>query len=120
MFAWKWRRSHEGPDPPRVPGRAAALVVEALPAWAFRAPSRWWLAWFGLTPLLLVVGAAPTARVGVVGTWRVRAGRTQYWLLPSAGCVAGVCRADVRDRFLAVAVGAMATAGVIEGRQTRS
>jgi hypothetical protein len=99
MFAWKWWRSHEGPDPPRVPGRAAALVVGALPAWAFRAPSRWWLAWFGLTPLLLVVGAAPTAREGNVRAWWGLAGyvlatrSTGYYPAPAAslGCVGRGC-----------------------------
>ena len=83
MFGEKWRRSHEGPDPPRVPGRTAALVVGALPAFAFPAPSWWWLAWFGLTPLLLVVRAAPTAREGGVRAWWGLAGYvrvTQYWL----------------------------------------
>ena len=47
-------------------GLAAALVVRALPALAFPAPSWWWLAWFGIVPLLLVVRAAPTARVAAL------------------------------------------------------
>ena len=98
MFAWKWRRSREGPDPPRVPGRAAALVVGALPAFAFPAPSWWWLAWFGLTPLLLVVRAAPTAREGGARAWWGLAGYvlvTQYWLLPSAGPFVAVLAAGL-------------------------
>ncbi|WNG94307.1 apolipoprotein N-acyltransferase [Mycobacterium sp. ITM-2016-00318] len=69
-------------------GLTAALVLGALPALAFPAPSWWWLAWFGFVPLLLVVRAAPTAR-GAAG--RALCGMagyilaTQYWLLPSAG-----------------------------------
>jgi apolipoprotein N-acyltransferase len=66
----------------------AALVVGALPALAFPAPSWWWLAWVGVVPLLLVVRAAPTAREGGVRAWCGLAGyvlTTQYWLLPSAG-----------------------------------
>jgi apolipoprotein N-acyltransferase len=69
-------------------GLAAALVVGALPALAFPAPSWWWLAWFGIVPLLLVVRAAPTARAAVLRAWCGMAGfilATQYWLLPSAG-----------------------------------
>jgi len=98
MFGGKWRRSHEGPDPPRVPGRAAALVVGALPAFAFPAPSWWWLAWFGLTPLLLVVRTAPTAREGGVRAWWALAGYvlvTQYWLLPIAGPLLAVLAAGL-------------------------
>lgn len=72
----------------RIPGWAAALVVGALPALAFPAPSWWWLAWFGLVPLLAVVRAAPTP-----GEASVRAGlgvagfvlATQYWLAASIG-----------------------------------
>jgi apolipoprotein N-acyltransferase len=69
-------------------GRAAAFVVGPLPALAFPAPSWWWLAWFGVVPLLLVVRAAPTAREAAVRAWCGMAGyvlATQYWLLPSAG-----------------------------------
>ena len=59
---WGWRRSDPGPRRWRAAGRVAALVVGALPALAFPAPSWWWLAWVGVVPLLLVVRAAPTAR----------------------------------------------------------
>src|SRR3954447_5016476 len=98
MLGGKWRRGDEKPDPPRTPGRAAALVVGGLPAFAFPAPSWWWLAWFGLTPLLLVVRAAPTAREG-----GVRAGWgldgfvlvTPYWPLPSAGPLLAVLAAGL-------------------------
>ena len=64
------------------------MVVGALPALAFPAPSWWWLAWFGVVPLLLVVRAAPTAVEGAVRAWCGMAGyvlTTQHWLLPSAG-----------------------------------
>jgi apolipoprotein N-acyltransferase len=67
---------------------AAALVVGALPALAFPATSWWWLAWFGIVPLLLVVRAAPTARAAALRASCGMAGyilATQYWLLPSAG-----------------------------------
>jgi len=69
-------------------GLAAALVVGALPALAFPAPSWWWLAWFGIVPLLLVVRAAPTARAAALRACCGMAAyilATQYWLLPSAG-----------------------------------
>ena len=72
----------------RLPGRVAALVLGALPALAFPAPSWWWLAWIGVVPLLLVVRAARTAADGAVRAWCGLAGyvlATQYWLLPSAG-----------------------------------
>ena len=67
---WGWRRSDPGARRRRAAGRVAALVVGALPALAFPAPSWWWLAWVGVVPLLLVVRAAPTAREGGVRAWR--------------------------------------------------
>ena len=69
-------------------GLAAAAVFGGLPALAFPAPSLWWLAWFGIVPLLLVVRAAPTARVAALRSCcgiAVFILATQYWLLPSAG-----------------------------------
>jgi apolipoprotein N-acyltransferase len=72
----------------RIRGWAAALVVGVLPALAFPAPSWWWLAWFGLVPLLLVVRAAPTPLDGGVRAWCGVAGlvlATQYWLVTSIG-----------------------------------
>lgn len=72
----------------RLRGCAAALLLGALPALAFPAPSWWWLAWFGLVPLLLVVRAARTPAGGAVRAWCGLAGyvlATQYWLLPSSG-----------------------------------
>ena len=73
---------------PRLRGRAAALVVGALPALAFPAPSWWWLAWFGLVSLLLVVRAAPTPGEASVRAWLGIAGfvlATQHWLAISIG-----------------------------------
>jgi apolipoprotein N-acyltransferase len=85
----------------RIAGWAAALVVGALPALAFPAPSWWWLAWFGVVPLLLVVRAAPTAwdasvraACGVGGFVLIN----QYWLVTSIGPMLAV---------LAIGVGAL-------------
>ena len=64
------------------------MVVGALPALAFPAPSWWWLAWFGLVSLLLVVRAAPTPGEASVRAWLGVAGfvlATQYWLAISIG-----------------------------------
>ena len=69
-------------------GLLTALVLGALPALAFPAPSWWWLAWVGVAPLMLVVRAAQTAWEGAVRAWCGVGGfvlATQYWLLPSAG-----------------------------------
>lgn len=67
---------------------ALALVLGAVPALAFPAPSLWWLAWFALVPLLLVVHSAPSSRQGALRAWCGMAGyvlATQYWLLPYVG-----------------------------------
>ncbi|OBB86546.1 apolipoprotein N-acyltransferase [Mycobacterium sp. 852002-30065_SCH5024008] len=64
------------------------MVVGALPALAFPAPSWWWLAWFGLVPLLLLVRAASTPVQACVRAWLGVAGfvlATQYWLLTFVG-----------------------------------
>ena len=95
MLGWRWRRS---PRQRRFPGRTAALVVGALPALAFPAPSWWWLAWVGVVPLLLVVRAAPTAREGGVRAWVGLGGfvlSTQYWLLPATGPLLAVMAAGI-------------------------
>jgi len=72
----------------RFPGWAAALVFGTVPAFAFPAPSCWWLAWVGLVPLLLVVRAAPSSWSGAVRAW-LGVGAfvltTQYWLASSIG-----------------------------------
>jgi apolipoprotein N-acyltransferase len=72
----------------RFPGWAAAFVFGTLPAFAFPAPSCWWLAWVGLVPLLLVVRAAPTSWAGAVRAWLGMGAfvlTTQYWLVSSIG-----------------------------------
>lgn len=64
------------------------MAVGALPAFAFPAPSWWWLAWFGLVPLLLVVRAAPTPWEASARAWLGVAGfvlATQYWLVTFVG-----------------------------------
>ncbi len=69
-------------------GLLTALLLGALPALAFPAPSWWWLAWVGVVPLMLVVRAAPTGWQGGARAWSGVGGfvlATQYWLLPSAG-----------------------------------
>lgn len=69
-------------------GGAAALLFGALPALAFPAPGWWWLAWIGLTPLMLLVRGAATPLAGGLRAWCGMAGfvlATQYWLAPSAG-----------------------------------
>ena len=74
--------------PRRIPGWLVALVVGALPALAFPAPSWWWLAWFGLVPLLLVVRDAPTPWAASVRACCGVGGfvlTTQYWLLAYIG-----------------------------------
>jgi apolipoprotein N-acyltransferase len=71
-------------------GILAALVAGALPALAFPAPSWWWLAWFGVVPLLLVVRAAPTSSGAAVRAVCGLSGfvlTNQYWLVTSIGPV---------------------------------
>ncbi|MDT5350256.1 MAG: apolipoprotein N-acyltransferase, partial [Mycobacterium sp.] len=72
----------------RFPGWATAFVFGTLPAFAFPAPSCWWLAWIGLVPLLLAVRAAPTPWAGAVRAWLGMGAfvlTTQYWLVSSIG-----------------------------------
>lgn len=68
----------------------AALVLGALPALAFPAPTWWWLAWVGLVPLLLLVRAAPSGWAGAARAWCGVGGfvlAAQYWLVTSVGPV---------------------------------
>ena len=64
------------------------MVAGGLLALAFPAPSWWWLAWFGVVPLLLVVRAAPTPREASVRAACGLSGfvlTNQYWLVTSIG-----------------------------------
>lgn len=72
----------------RLLGWTVALVFGTLPALAFPAPSWWWLAWFGVVPLLLVVRAAATSWDGAVRACCGMGGfvlTNQYWLAGSSG-----------------------------------
>src|SRR5882724_8411753 len=87
----------------RFAGWAAALVVGALPALAFPAPSWWWFAWFAVVPLLLLVSAAPTAFEGAVRAWCGMPGyvlAAQYWLLPVTGPLLVVMAAGLGTLWL--------------------
>lgn len=78
---------------PRAQGRgsrwvrpALTAVSGALPAFAFPAPSLWWLAWVALVPWLLLARSASSGREAAVTGW---IGGTAFilavhhWLLPS-------------------------------------
>ena len=87
----------------RFAGWAPAVVAGALPALAFPAPSWWWLAWFGVVPLLLVVRAAPTPWAAAVRAWCGAAGfvlTTQYWLATSIGPLLAVLAAGLGALWL--------------------
>ncbi len=74
------------------------MAAGALPALAFPAPSWWWLAWFGLIPLLLLVRAAPSGREASVRASLGVAGfvlATQYWLAPFVGPLLVVLAAGI-------------------------
>lgn len=72
----------------RGAGRLLAILAGAIPALAFPEPGAWWLAWFGLVPVLLVVRAAPTTREGALRAWFGGAGfmfAVHHWVLPKTG-----------------------------------
>ncbi len=102
------------------------MVAGTLPALAFPAPAWWWLAWFGLAPLLLVVRAAPSgweasvrAGLGLVGFVLV----TQYWLATFIGPLLMVLAAGfgllwlpwgwLAHRLLSAPVGTARTAAAV-------
>ncbi|MEV5242053.1 apolipoprotein N-acyltransferase [Streptomyces cinnamoneus] len=68
------------------PRALAAVVVGAVPALAFPAPSLWWLAWVALVPWVLLVRSASTGRRAALEGWLGGAGFllvVHHWLLPS-------------------------------------
>ncbi|MEU3608421.1 apolipoprotein N-acyltransferase [Streptomyces sp. NPDC035033] len=83
------------PDAGRAPDRhrpagvlrsALAVVLGALPAFAFPAPGLWWWAYVCLVPWLLLVRTAPGARRAALDGWCGGAGfllAAHHWLLPS-------------------------------------
>ncbi|MGW4160086.1 apolipoprotein N-acyltransferase [Streptomyces sp. NPDC004788] len=65
---------------------AFALVLGALPALAFPAPSLWWFAYVALVPWLLLIRTAPSARRAGLDGWSGGVGfmlAVHHWLLPS-------------------------------------
>lgn len=65
---------------------ALALVLGALPALAFPAPSLWWLAYVALVPWMLLIRTAPSARRAGLDGWSGGVGfmlAVHHWLLPS-------------------------------------
>ncbi|GAA2508264.1 apolipoprotein N-acyltransferase [Streptomyces gobitricini] len=65
---------------------AAAVVVGALPALAFPAPSLWWWAYLALVPWMLLIRTAPTGRRAALDGWLGGIGFTlavHHWLTPS-------------------------------------
>jgi apolipoprotein N-acyltransferase len=85
----KWLRLRRGTQPP-LPGRwrmrGAALLCGAVVVIVFPRPTLWWAAWFMLTPWLIVIRRAPSAREAAVRGWWAAVGflvAVHYWLLPS-------------------------------------
>ncbi|MFG2116913.1 apolipoprotein N-acyltransferase [Streptomyces sp. NPDC048718] len=63
-----------------------ALVLGALPVFAFPTPGLWWWAYVSLVPLLLLIRTAPTARRAGFDGWCGGAGfmlAVHHWLLSS-------------------------------------
>jgi apolipoprotein N-acyltransferase len=84
-----WLRLRRAAPPP-VPGRwwmrGAAFLCGAVVVIVFPRPTLWWAAWFVLTPWLIVIRRAPSAREAVVRGWWAAVGfllAVHYWLLPS-------------------------------------
>jgi apolipoprotein N-acyltransferase len=66
--------------------RGAALLCGAVVVIVFPRPTLWWAAWFMLTPWLIVIRRAPSAREAAVRGWWAAVGflvAVHYWLLPS-------------------------------------
>ena len=74
------------PLPGRWWMRGAALLCGAVVVIVFPRPTLWWAAWFILTPWLIVIRRAPSAREAAVRGWWAAVGflvAVHYWLLPS-------------------------------------
>ncbi|MFF2506383.1 apolipoprotein N-acyltransferase [Streptomyces sp. NPDC058067] len=92
--SWGTRGPHAG-APPATLARlaaspwwrgAAAVCAGALPAFAFPAPSLWWLAYVALVPWMLLARSAPTLRRATLDGWLGGLGfmlAVHHWLLPS-------------------------------------
>ncbi|MDJ0462308.1 apolipoprotein N-acyltransferase [Streptomyces sp. H27-C3] len=65
---------------------ATAVVLGALPALAFPAPSLWWFAYVALVPWMLLIRSAPTGRRAALDGWLGGTGfmvAAHHWLMPS-------------------------------------
>ncbi|MGW7052389.1 apolipoprotein N-acyltransferase [Streptomyces sp. NPDC054887] len=65
---------------------AAAVVLGALPALSFPAPSLWWFAYVALVPWMLLIRSAPTCRRAALDGWLGATGfmiAVHHWLMPS-------------------------------------
>ena len=80
------RLRRAAPLPGRWWMRGAALLCGAVVVIVFPRPTLWWAAWFMLTPWLIVIRRAPSAREAAVRGWWAAVGflvAVHYWLLPS-------------------------------------
>ncbi|MER8047487.1 apolipoprotein N-acyltransferase [Streptomyces sp. NPDC094032] len=81
------RNPFAGQGPRSGLGRSAlAVLLGALPALAFPAPSLWWCAYVALVPWLLLIRTAPSARRAALDGWCGGIGfmlGVHQWLLPS-------------------------------------
>lgn len=72
-------------------GRLLALPFGGALALAFPAANAWWLAWFGLVPLLLLFARAGSTREAAWRSWLAAVGfflTLHHWLLPHLGVFA--------------------------------
>ncbi|MEU6932715.1 apolipoprotein N-acyltransferase [Streptomyces sp. NPDC046374] len=81
------RNPFAGQGPRSGLGRSAlAVLLGALPALAFPAPSLWWFAYLALVPWMLLIRTAPSARRAGLDGWCGGIGfmlGVHQWLLPS-------------------------------------
>jgi len=72
----------------RWPRRGLAVLLGAPLALAFPRPSLWWLAFFGLAPLVALVRSAPSGREAAIAAWLGGAGfffAVDSFVLPKVG-----------------------------------